>query len=961
MSSQPVRIPICLACALIVCAVAVPALAAPRIDKLSLRGLQAGGLTTLVIEGGELLPEPRIWFSAPLAKSTIKDGATAERLEVELALDGQTPAGIYLLRIGSAAGISASVAVGVDNLPQIPFAPQLTTTNVALSGNLEGSAVLTTTFTGKQGQRVVVDVESRRLGANLNPVIRVFDARHVQLAWSQGQPALVGDARTSVTLPADGTYTIELHDALFRGAAPGHFRMKVGELTYADMVFPLGVQQGQEASFEFRGGNLPEAARATANWSITDGRSQLSRPAPWPADVHGLTGARPTVVVSNHVEVVEAGEQPQAIAAAPVAINGRLAAAGEQDRYRLAVSPGQTLRFDMLARRAGGPLDGVLSIQNEQGAELAGNDDRPNTSDPGLDFAVPKDVTSVLVAVRDLQGRGGADFVYRVQVTPVGQPDFSATLETDRLLVPKDGTAVARVLVQRLGYDGPVKLSLANLPAGITVSGDEVPAGATQALVTLTAPGASPAQSISSALATSTAPNTTIAHAVLPPATSVTEHQPWLREEVALAVTNPNPLVLAWNDFSADVRLAQGTTLPITLRVERTAGLTGAVRLALLTTQVTPRKTVKVNNQDQEVDDVERTLRLEAVPTIAADQNEIEARIVVPADLPRIPYDLALQAELLAADGKSVVLSAVTPARRLATAAPLAIELAGATVEARAGLGETGKLVGKVHRVPGFALPVTLRVTGLPAGTRPIALEVPADKSDFEIPVAVRYGTPAGDLANVKLEATSKIDPKNEQAMVRGDDVPLAIKVVPGDKPPAEQPRAIFEDQVEFLANLTEGGGQASIIADQKYSGLASIKVTPDQRFNPALPGLGVKIREFPAPGEYRYLRFAWKKQGGQAICLQLNHDGKWGPEGENKPKFRYHAGPTGELYGGSVAVDATLPAEFTVVTRDLFADFGEFTLSGIALTAVDGEFALYDHLYLGTQPDDFELVKPGK
>ena len=55
----------------------------------------------------------------------------------------------------------------------------------------------------------------------------------------------------------------------------------------------------------------------------------------------------------------------------------------------------------------------------------------------------------------------------------------------------------------------------------------------------------------------------------------------------------------------------------------------------------------------------------------------------------------------------------------------------------------------------------------------------------------------------------------------------------------------------------------------------------------------------------------------------------------------------------------ANLPAEFTVVTRDLFADFGEFTLTGIALTPVDGEFGLFDHIYLGTTPQDFELVKP--
>ena len=448
--------------------------------------------------------------------------------------------------------------------------------------------------------------------------------------------------------------------------------------------------------------------------------------------------------------------------------------------------------------------------------------------------------------------------------------------------------------------------------------------------------------------------------AALPPANQVTEHQPWLREDMAVAITQPAPLALAWEDYSGDARLAQATAVPAKLQVHRAEGVVGAVKLSLLTTQPMPRKKVKENNQEQEVDDVERSIRFDAAPTIAADQGEATANILVPADLPRIAYDLAIQAELLAADGKSVVASAVTPARRLTTTPPITVELATTTaIEARAGLGETGKLAGKIHRAPGFALPVKVRLEGLPKGTRPTEIEVPADRSDFEFPVALRYGTPPGDLANVKLVAASQVDPKNAEALVRGDELPVAIKVVPGDKPPPEQPRSVFEDQVEFLANLKEGGGQASLIADQKYSGLACIRVTPDQRFNPALPGLGVRIREFPAPGEYRYLRFAWKKQGGQAICLQLNHDGKWGPEGDGKPKFRYHAGSGGECFGASLAVDANLPAEFTVVTRDLFADFGEFTLTGLSLAPVDGEFALFDHIYLGAEPDDFELVKP--
>jgi hypothetical protein len=176
---------------------------------------------------------------------------------------------------------------------------------------------------------------------------------------------------------------------------------------------------------------------------------------------------------------------------------------------------------------------------------------------------------------------------------------------------------------------------------------------------------------------------------------------------------------------------------------------------------------------------------------------------------------------------------------------------------------------------------------------------------------------------------------------------------------PPQQPYRVFEDQAEFVANLLEGAGTATLEAADKYSGKSSIKVTPDQRFTERLPGLDIRIRQNPGPGEYRFLRFAWKKKGGQTICLQLNHDGVWGPTEGNMAKFRYHAGPGPECYGASLAVDNKIPADWVVVTRDLYADFGEFTWTGIALSPVDGEYALFDHIYLGRTTRDFELVKP--
>src|SRR4051812_10137067 len=120
--------------AVAVVALATQAHAAPQIKNISLRGLQAGAVNTLVIEGYELTPNPRILLTAPVARQVIKDGATANRLEIELAPDSQLQSGIYLLRVASATGISTAVALGVDGLTQVAFAEQMPGRNVAMTG-----------------------------------------------------------------------------------------------------------------------------------------------------------------------------------------------------------------------------------------------------------------------------------------------------------------------------------------------------------------------------------------------------------------------------------------------------------------------------------------------------------------------------------------------------------------------------------------------------------------------------------------------------------------------------------------------------------------------------------------------------------------------------------------------------------------------------------------------------------
>jgi glucokinase len=66
-----------------------------------------------------------------------------------------------------------------------------------------------------------------------------------------------------MTLPADGAYSIELHDELFRPAA-GFFRLKVGDLQFADLALPLGVAIGGKQTIECVSTNIRASAELNA-------------------------------------------------------------------------------------------------------------------------------------------------------------------------------------------------------------------------------------------------------------------------------------------------------------------------------------------------------------------------------------------------------------------------------------------------------------------------------------------------------------------------------------------------------------------------------------------------------------------------------------------------------------------------------------------------------------------------
>jgi putative membrane-bound dehydrogenase-like protein len=181
--------------------------------------------------------------------------------------------------------------------------------------------------------------------------------------------------------------------------------------------------------------------------------------------------------------------------------------------------------------------------------------------------------------------------------------------------------------------------------------------------------------------------------------------------------------------------------------------------------------------------------------------------------------------------------------------------------------------------------------------------------------------------------------PDNLAKVVSPNDV---ANVIAWLRQPSEQ-AVLLDDNLDLVSLLNEGAGEAEFESTDVHVGRVSLRISPPQRYSAKIPGWQFPIREKPGVGEYRYLRFAWKTESGDGAMLELAADGRWPPAGT--PLRRYFAGRN-DTGWSAVRLAVEGPRNWTVQTRDLWHDFGEFTLTGIAPTAIGGT-VLFDRIEL--------------
>lgn len=230
-------------------------------------------------------------------------------------------------------------------------------------------------------------------------------------------------------------------------------------------------------------------------------------------------------------------------------------------------------------------------------------------------------------------------------------------------------------------------------------------------------------------------------------------------------------------------------------------------------------------------------------------------------------------------------------------------------------------------------------------GNEPVAeFTVPLVQNDrmevrpLAIPLA-NYQKPGG----TNLEVEIRQAPQGDAAPISWHTIEMA--------PQLPTLYCALEEQADLTPHGGNASGTATLVDDDKHFGRRSARLTPAGRFMISFPA-PVAIREKPKWGEFRFLRFAFRKKGAGRMSLELE---------TTPPRMeasRYDGGVGDKSYGSAVRLwQDKLPDQWIVLTRDLFADFGNLDVTALSLGCPDGEAALFDHIYFARSADDYNLI----
>ncbi len=350
-----------------------PALAPPRPPqpaRVTPDGAVRGATTRIVVTGTGLVPGVSVTADIPgLTVKSVAASPTGDRLE----LDVTAPANAVAVQgklVFTGEGGTATLPFAVDRFPttdeatgndSVRTAP-VVTLPVTLRGSLDRTGAIDyLRFVGKTGDEVGLQVVTAAASGRFDPVLTVSDSAGTILAE--------GGTVLGFRVPKDGVYAVGLRDREYRGGAEYTYRLHAGPIPVVTGVFPLAARRGQTSAVSVEGVNIGAGTPLSVPVTVP-GEAPVGSRVPVPVTANGEAALGSPAVVVSEFDAVAIDPRTGADLRVPGSADGVLTRPDESPTVRFPARRGERLVVEVLARRAGSPVDPVIEILDAAGRPL---------------------------------------------------------------------------------------------------------------------------------------------------------------------------------------------------------------------------------------------------------------------------------------------------------------------------------------------------------------------------------------------------------------------------------------------------------------------------------------------------------------------------------------------------------------------------------------------------------------
>jgi hypothetical protein len=372
------------------------------------------------------------------------------------------------------------------------------TTPLVVNGQVAAGGVDQYRFHARKGEHLVVAASARELIPYIADAVpgwfqaslTLYDANGKELEYADHY-SFHPDPDLLYEVPADGEYTLAIHDSIYRGREDFVYRVVLGEIPFVTGMFPLGGKAGAKTPVEFTGWNLSQTRVIEHARGKERGVELVS---PDDGDIDARPFALDTLPESIAKGQNHSRPNAQTISL-PTIVNGRVNQPGEWEYFQFKGKAGEEIAAEVFARRLDSPLDSNLTLMDANGKVLAANDDFADESaglltdqaDSRILYKLPVD-GNYFLRLGDTQDNAGPAYVYRLRLS-LSQPDFELRISPSSINARAGSVVPITVHALRLdGFEGDIVVKLKDAPRGSQLSGEVIPGNQSQVPMTLSVP-----------------------------------------------------------------------------------------------------------------------------------------------------------------------------------------------------------------------------------------------------------------------------------------------------------------------------------------------------------------------------------------------------------------------------------------------------------------------------------------